>query len=183
MSTFQIRVQTATAHWVWTPNTSWVNEARFGFVRYNRPVESVDHNVPATQYGINTGVTNPVVGGMPNITVGGAQLGAFPQWPSLLGPDNNFDWLDQLSYSHGTHAFKFGGEVRHATIYSAGYSNGRGTFTFGGSQAFQRIVRHWRISWLAIQPGANLPLETRCETTATTPTPVLRRTTGASSRG
>ena len=137
LSTFHIRVQTATAHWVWTPNTNWANEARFGFVRYNRPVESVDHNVPASQYGINTGVTNPVVGGMPNITVGGAQLGAFPQWPSLLGPDNNFDWLDQVSYTHGTHAFKFGGEVRHATIYSAGYSNGRGTFTFGGGQAFK----------------------------------------------
>jgi hypothetical protein len=137
LSTFHIRVQTATAHWVWTPNARWVNEARFGFVRYNRPVESVDHDVNPTTYGINTGVTNPVAFGMPNITVGGAQLGAFPQWPSLLGPDNNFDWLDQLSYSRGTHAFKFGGEVRHATIYSAGYSNGRGTFTFGGGQAFQ----------------------------------------------
>ena len=136
LSTFHIRVQTATAHWVWTPSTRWVNEARFGFVRYNRPVVSVDHGVNPTTYGINTGVTNPVVFGMPNITVGGAQLGAFPQWPGLLGPDNNFDWLDQLSYSRGTHAFKFGGEVRHATIYSAGYSNGRGTFKFAGNLAF-----------------------------------------------
>lgn len=136
LSTFHIRVQTTTAHWVWTPSTRWVNEARFGFVRYNRPVVSVDHGVNPTTYGINTGVTNPVVFGMPNITVGGAQLGAFPQWPGLLGPDNNFDWLDQLSYSRGTHAFKFGGEVRHATIYSAGYSNGRGTFKFAGNLAF-----------------------------------------------
>jgi hypothetical protein len=136
LSTFKLRTQTATGHWVWTPNDRLVNEARFGFVRYNRPVESVDHSVNPTTYGINTGVTNPASFGLPNITVGGAEIGAFVQWPSFLGPDDNFDWLDQLSYSRGTHAFKFGGEVRHATIYSAARANSRGTFKFAGNLAF-----------------------------------------------
>jgi Carboxypeptidase regulatory-like domain/TonB dependent receptor len=138
MTKFKIRTMAATGRWIFTPNSSWVNEIRFGFVRYNRPVQPVDSAVPATKYGINTGVTDPNALGMPTIRVAGlGQLGAFMVWPNLLGPDNNFDFLDQLSYLHGRHAFKFGAEIRYARITSNAHSNGRGQFRFVGGQAFQ----------------------------------------------
>jgi hypothetical protein len=137
MTTFKIRTMFADGRWTYTPNSNWVNEVRFGFVRYNRPVQPVDHAVPPTQYGINTGVTDPAAFGMPTINVAGlGQLGAFRVWPNLLGPDNNFDFLDQLSYLRGKHSFKFGGEVRYARIYSDAHSEGRGQFSFSGGLAF-----------------------------------------------
>ena len=137
LSTFKIRTQALSTHWVYTPNSRWVNEARFGWVRYNRPVQPVDHSVPPTQYGINTGVTNPLEFGMPTLQIRGFPfVGAFPVWPNLLGPDNNFDWLDQVSYLRGKHFFKFGGEFRYGRVLSEAFSNGRGRFNFTKSQAF-----------------------------------------------
>ena len=137
MTKFKIRTMAAAVRWIYTPSSSWVNEVRFGFVRYNRPVQPVDSAVPPTAYGINTGVTDPNSLGMPTIRVAGlGQLGAFMVWPNLLGPDNNFDFFDQLSYLHGKHAFKFGGEIRYARVTSNAHSNGRGQFRFVGDQAF-----------------------------------------------
>jgi hypothetical protein len=144
MTTFKIRTMAATGRWIWNPNARWVNEARFGFVRYNRPVQSVDHAVPATHYGINTGVTDPAAFGMPTVNVAGlGELGAFKVWPNLLGPDNNFDLLDQLSYLRGKHAFKFGGEIRYARMKSNSRTEGRGQFIFAeaGSRPFRVRLR------------------------------------------
>jgi Carboxypeptidase regulatory-like domain/TonB dependent receptor len=144
LTTFLQRGQTFVAHWTWTPNTRWVNEARFGFVRWNQPVQSVDHATPATTYGINTGVTNPLLGGMPLIFVnglggggsGGSGIGGNLAWPYFFGPDNNFDFVDQVSYLHGSHAFKWGGEVRFATMSPNPLSVGKGDINFLGRNAF-----------------------------------------------
>jgi hypothetical protein len=137
LSTFKIRTMATAGHWIWTPNSRWVNEARIGFVRYTRPIGPVDQNVPATHYGINTGVTNPLALGMPTVNVTGlGQLGGFRAWPADLGPDNNFDFLDQLSYLRGKHAFKFGGEIRYARMASLSPPVGRGQFLFSGGTAF-----------------------------------------------
>jgi Carboxypeptidase regulatory-like domain/TonB dependent receptor len=136
-----VRAQAVAAHWAWTPNSHWVNEARFGFNRYYAPVESNDHSVPATSYGINTGVTNPLLGGLPKIDVSGfSQLGANNQWPNLRGPSMNYDLVDQLSYSHGKHAFKFGGEIRDGRVTQVGYGTGKGVFTFSGKEAFSKAT-------------------------------------------
>jgi len=129
LSTFLLRTQALATRWIWTPSTNWVNEARFGFVRYTRPVQSVDHNVPTSSYGIDSGAL--VQNGLPTINVEGlTEIGAFQQWPGLLGPDNNFDFLDQLSYLRGKHSFKMGGEFRDAKIDNESYANGRGRFRF-----------------------------------------------------
>jgi len=137
LSTFKIRTMATAGRWTWTPSSRWVNEARFGFVRYTRPIGPVDQNVPATHYGINTGVTNPLALGMPTINVSGfGQLGGFRAWPADLGPDNNFDFLDQISYLRGKHAFKFGGEIRYARMATLSPPTGRGQFVFSGGTAF-----------------------------------------------
>ncbi len=137
LSTFDIRTQAASGHWTFTPNSTWVNEARFGFVRYTRGLTPLDFNVPATHYGINTGVTDPSALGMPSIVVFGlGWLGGFVAWPANLGPDNNFDFLDQVSYLHGKHTFKFGGEIRYARMASTSPPNGRGRVNFFGGAAF-----------------------------------------------
>jgi hypothetical protein len=131
------RAQTAGASWVWTPNSRWVNEARFGYVHVNVANSVLDNNVPATSYGINTGVTNPVLNGMPQIIVAGfTQLGGSSSWPKIEGPNQTFQFIDHISYLRGKHALKFGGELRHGIVNQASYKKARGQITFAGGGAF-----------------------------------------------
>lgn len=137
LTQFTLRGQAGIVRWTWSPNSSWVNEARFGVTRYNRPLTTVDHNVNPTTYGINTGVTNPILFGLPQIEITGlTQLGGNGTWPNITGPNTNLDFVDQLSYLHGKHAFKFGGEIRNSQINQGSYRTGRGRFFFTGGVAF-----------------------------------------------
>ena len=151
LSMFHFRTQAASEHWLWTPNARWVNEARFGFVRLTRPSQTVDHAVPSTQCGINTGLTNPLVFGMPTVNVAGfAELGGSPNWPNTVGPDNDFDFLDQVSYLRGKHAFKFGVDIRYARMELDQDANGRGRFEFIGGSAIAPSLAN---------PNGSTPLE------------------------
>src|SRR6266404_10009537 len=63
------RAQVAGVNWVWTPNPQWINEARFGYNRLYQPTFPNDHSVSSASYGLDTGVTNPLYGGLPRINV------------------------------------------------------------------------------------------------------------------
>jgi hypothetical protein len=126
------------ANWTWVPNSRWANVARFGYIYMNRYSQQVDSNVPASQYGIYTGVTNPQVGSLPNIYVKGgfSFLGGSPGWPFFQGPDTVHQFLDYVSYLHGSHALKFGGEIRRNIVDETQYVGGKGAIHFNGGQDF-----------------------------------------------
>jgi hypothetical protein len=128
------RAQAAAGHWAWTPNSIWVNELRVGYTRYTLSI------VPAnasTTYSINTGVTNPVLGGLPNIRVNGlSELGGFHNFPKIVGPDNVYDFIDQVSHLVGKHAFKFGGELRDDRVHQGTFRDGRGRIQFPSLEDF-----------------------------------------------
>jgi TonB-dependent Receptor Plug Domain len=90
-----------------------VNEFRFGI----NIISDKLHNVPPvtnTQVGINL----PTANGDPNIyrfTFGAFAFGPFPQEPQRALTDS-FVWLDTLSWTHGAHQFRFGGEIDRTTI-------------------------------------------------------------------
>ncbi len=65
------RAQVLGANWIFTISPRWINEAKFGFNRFNQSILTVDASVPPTKYGINTGVTAPINFGMPEIAVSG----------------------------------------------------------------------------------------------------------------
>ena len=115
--------------WVITPNV--VNEARLG---YNRILITFlgENNQSASALGINSGVTAAI--GLPQITVTGAftfgGVGGFPQGRG----DNTEVASDTVSWVHGKHTFKFGGEFRRAN--SDNFSYTPGTFTFASINAF-----------------------------------------------
>jgi hypothetical protein len=68
LSTTSPITQVFGATWSWIPNAAWVNQARFSYNRFNEAIFPVDHSAnPATVYGINTGVTDPRLFGMPRI--------------------------------------------------------------------------------------------------------------------
>ncbi len=87
-------------------------------------------NIPAL--GLNTGVTNPSLYGSPDITINGFdEIGLTPP----LGRIDTTGQIDEtFTYTVGTHAFRFGGEYRHAALDVFYQRNKRGVFTFDGSQ-------------------------------------------------
>jgi Carboxypeptidase regulatory-like domain/TonB dependent receptor len=135
------RAQVAGLNWISTPSPEWVNEARFGYNRLYQPTVTNDINTPASDYGLNTGVTNPLYGGLPRINILGLDgfpasgLGGF-NWPKVQGPDTRFQFVDHVTYIEGKHSFKFGGEIHRDGFEGGAYGGVRGRFKFLGGTAF-----------------------------------------------
>jgi len=132
----KLRAQVLGLSYNFIPNARWVNEARFGFVRFWQTILTADHAAnPATVYGINTGVTAPVNFGMPEIDVDGFnQLGGNHGWPLLTTPNRTLQWVDNVSYSRGKHTFRFGGEFRHGSTDNIRDRYGKGRIRFAGGE-------------------------------------------------
>jgi hypothetical protein len=131
------RAQVLGGNWVFAPSARWVNEARFGYNRLYQPTYPGDLNTPASTYGLDTGVSGPLTGGLPRIGFAGAfipGLGGF-KWPKLQGPDSIVQFIDQVSYTAGKHAMKFGGEFHRNNVNGGAFGNARGSITFLGGVA------------------------------------------------
>jgi len=125
------RSQAASGDWAYTPNTSLVNEVRFGYAHYYQTFFSTDANQNAASYNFNgqtyeipTGITNPLYGGFPRLRL--RPFNAYPAgdamgagWPKVVGPDGVLELLDHVSILKGKHSFKFGGEF----IYNESANN------------------------------------------------------------
>jgi hypothetical protein len=120
-----------------TVNDSWVisptlvNEARLGFNRIHI-IFAADNTLSAAAYGINSGVTAAI--GLPQITVSGAfEFGGISGFPQGRG-DNVAVLSDSLSWVHGSHSIKMGGEFRRQN--SDNFSYTPGTFSFASITTF-----------------------------------------------
>jgi hypothetical protein len=136
-SKIHTRAQVVGGNWIWTPGTRWVNEARVGYNRLYQPTFPGDLNIPASGYGLNTGVSGPDTGGLPRIGFAGAfvpGLGAF-KWPKFQGPDSRTQFIDHVSYTAGKHSLKFGGELHRNAFNGGAFGNARGSITFLGGVA------------------------------------------------
>ncbi len=131
-----LRAQFVTTSWTWTPNSTWVNDLRFGWNFHHRQDHVDDISTPLSTYGLNTGVTNPVLGGFPTVTVNGfSQLGGDPNLPKSYGPSKDYDLVDHVSFLRGKHAFKFGFETLFMQPFFGNYSGARGIIAFGDSSS------------------------------------------------
>jgi hypothetical protein len=137
---------------IWTPNSNWLNEARWGRDQSIRPVARAecaangDLSNPTgvgastggfggpnylTQYGLLSGAPGC---GIPTITLASpitAQLGF-----SNSRSDNEVDeqGADSLSYTRGAHQFKFGTDIRAITVVGAKTLDSQaGAIGFGAS--------------------------------------------------
>jgi hypothetical protein len=147
-SLFPVKAEVGSGSWTFVPNSSYVNEFKVGYTHYHLPFFSADHNanpeapwglsggIP-TGYDINTGVTNPLYFGQPTIRV------AFPtftplggNWPKIVGPSQNVEFLDHISYLKGKHAFKFGGEYTYVETTSGATSHAKGQINFSNTENF-----------------------------------------------
>jgi len=133
-STSRIRAQVFGISLASTPSGNWVNEARFGFSNFWQKIQAVDNAAnPLTTYGLNTGVTNPLNFGLPEIDIGNfTQLGNASGWPLFTTPNRTIQFSDGVSYTHGAHTFKFGGEIRRGSTDNVRNRTGKGRIEFLG---------------------------------------------------
>ena len=123
--------QLLTLNDTWVVSPTMVNEVRLGFNRIHI-IFNPQNTLSAADFGINSGVTAAI--GLPQIAVSGTftfgGVGGFPQ-----GRGDNVGVLsDTLSWIHGKHTIKFGGEFRRQNSDSFSYTPG--TFTFPTIAAF-----------------------------------------------
>ena len=137
------RSQVFAAGWTWTPNSTWVNEARVGYSHYFQEFLSndstqnpADYSFNGATYNLYTGQANPLYWGFPSTTIGafGGTLGA--GWPKVVGPDGVLQLLDHVSVLKGKHAFKFGAEILDNRSTSDVTANTKGPMTFDTLQDF-----------------------------------------------
>ena len=115
--------------WIWTPNSSWLNEARIGWDHANRPTargECAGNGDTSDPLGFNSttgGNGSPnyqtsydffsgaISCGFPTVTISGftGQLGFANDRIEI---DTNIQGADSLSYTHGNHQCKFGTDIR-----------------------------------------------------------------------
>jgi hypothetical protein len=142
-SLFPVNARVGSGSWTYVPNSSYVNELKVGYTHYRLPFFAVDHNANTsapwglangipTGYAMNTGVTNPLFFGLPRIVISGYTFTG-GNWPKIVGPDQNTEIVDHISYLHGKHAFKFGGEYNFVETVSGATSNAKGRLNFKSS--------------------------------------------------
>ena len=136
LSQSNLRAQVVGLNWTWAPNSHWVNEARFGYNRFWQTITTVDHDKdPFTTYGINTGITDPVNFGMPEILIDGfTSLGGNHGWPLYTTPNTTWQFVDNVSWVHNRHTIRFGGEFRYGKTQNLRDRYGKTQIRFRGCE-------------------------------------------------
>ena len=149
--------------WTWTPNSRMVNVARFSYNRFNESIAPLDANVNPTQYGLNTGITDPRLFGFPRINPGTSffnYLGGNSSWPLDTTPSHAENYSDTVSYTVGKHALRFGGVFSNGGVNYFRAGTGRGRVDFRDLSDFltgSGGVHDW--SLLYGDPGRDLSLK------------------------
>src|SRR5262249_8529439 len=99
-------------------------------------ITTVDSNKdPVTTYGINTGVTDPVNFGMPEIAIDGfTSLGGNHGWPLYTTPNQTWQFVDNVSWTHNKHTIRFGGEFRYGRTNNLRDRYGKSRIRFWGGE-------------------------------------------------
>ncbi len=146
--------------YIYTPNSRWVNAARFSFNAFDETITSVDGNVNPTAYGLNTGVTNPQLFGFPRINPDRNTMnymGGNSSWPLATTPSKTTTVSDTVTYTVGKHSVRFGGSYTHGNVDYFRANYGRGRIDFDTLSDFlEGNVASWRI--LYGDPGRNISI-------------------------
>ena len=137
LSTATTKIHVTGLNWTWTPNSRWVNEARFGYNRYWQTDAPLDQHRSPASYGIDTGVTDPRLFGFPRVSISPFEyMGGNFNWPLQTTPTQTFQILDNLSYIRGRHNVHFGGEFRQGSTDYFRSRYGRGRVDFSDLESF-----------------------------------------------
>src|SRR5579864_3617007 len=123
------RVQVVSLSLLSTLSASKINEIRFGYSRYRTSFSSLDANFdPLTSLGLNFGTGKL---GLPEFDFTNIEnLGATGFSVPRGRTSGTYQILDNFTWLHGKHTFKFGGEFRRAIVDNFNDNLERGIFQF-----------------------------------------------------
>lgn len=138
-SPLEVHSKVIRAWWTWVPNSSWVNDARFGWdytLSSNFPSYDCSAGSGAPNYASLDFVSGGTACGFPAVTITGFSGNVLAGAGGLTENGAISRWLDNVSYTHGNHIFKFGGEfLRAGLAISNGTDGGKGTLAFNTNTA------------------------------------------------
>ncbi|MDX1979795.1 MAG: carboxypeptidase regulatory-like domain-containing protein [Bryobacteraceae bacterium] len=126
-----------------TISPSVFNEFRFGFIR-TRIQQQIDAPRQFEEFGIKGTVNDPFIRGLPQFSVTGlsslgtAGPGALPiaaTGSANLPLDKSgkvYQFIDNVSWIRGRHAFKFGGDIQQVNMFGYATNAARPNFNFNG---------------------------------------------------
>jgi len=135
------RVQVASFSWLSTLSATSINEVRVGYSRYRTSFSSVDLNqkfdpasLGTTQFPFNLGTGKL---GLPELDFSGGieNLGAQGFSVPRGRTSETYQFLDNFTWLHGKHTFKFGGEFRWAAVDNFNDNLERGILSFGSDNS------------------------------------------------
>ncbi len=147
LSTTSPTTQVFGISWASNPSSAWSNEVRFSYNSFNESIVPLDHTKNPTQYGLNTGVTDPRLFGFPRISPGNEfnYMGGNSGWPLNTTPSKTLNFSDTASYTRGRHTIRFGGSFRTGDVNYFRATYGRGRIDFRHLWNFiSGDVRRWR---------------------------------------
>ena len=149
------------ADWTFTPNSRWNNTARFSYNSFYEKIAPQDANVAPSQYGLNTGVTDPHLFGFPRINPSTSYfdyMGGNSSWPLETTPSHTQNYSDTASVTFGKHTLRFGGVFSNGGVdyYRASYGRGRVDFHYL-PDFLVGDVRAWRL--LYGDPGRDMTMK------------------------
>jgi hypothetical protein len=109
-----------------------VNQVTLGVNYFLQTFNDANTSFNPIALGLNTGVTDPTLIGAPKLTISGFDYVGATQ--PLGRIDTTGHITDNLTWSHGRHQVKFGGEFRRARLDVFYQINKRGSFTFDGTR-------------------------------------------------
>ena len=124
------RVQVASGSWLSVIGPTQVNEVRFGYSRFRNSFGSLDDTLnPSSTFGLNL---NTGKLGLPEFDFNGAieNLGATIFGIPRGRISQTYQVLDNFTWNHGIHTWKFGGEYRRALVDFSNDNFTRGLFSF-----------------------------------------------------
>src|SRR5579863_7726473 len=124
------RVQVVSVSLLSTLSPSKINEVRFGYSRYRTSFSSLDANFDPNSIGLNFGTGKLGLPefdfSIPQLENLGAQGYSVPRGRT----SQTYQILDNFTWLHGKHTFKFGGEFHRANVSNFNDNLERGIFSF-----------------------------------------------------
>ena len=120
-----VRDRIGRASWTFIATNSMVNEVHFGWFK-DRQADDFD---PTLQAGYPIGNVGLSVAGV-------STLGGYNILPRILPSENRYQFVDNLSWVTGRHAFKFGVDIARTEDFINSLSNRFGTFTYSNVTTF-----------------------------------------------
>jgi hypothetical protein len=125
----------ARAVWIYVPNSSLVNDLRFGWdhsLANENGLLDCNSSTGAPNYASFGLVSGATVCGLPSVTISG--FGNLNGQGDSTAISDIYRWADNVSYTHGNHIFKFGGEYALNTgTVNLNIQNSKGSITFNSA--------------------------------------------------